>query len=64
MTDGYGGYEKVVKAEGLVHLGCWAHVRRKFEDALRVQGKGKTGRAAKRLHATMCCAGNERKRLE
>lgn len=49
MTDGYGGYDKVAKTEGLVHLGCWAHVRRKFVDAQRVQGKGKTGRADQAL---------------
>ncbi len=27
--------------EGTVHVGCWAHVRRKFKDALKVSGKGK-----------------------
>ena len=49
MTDGYGGYDKAVKTEGLMHLGCWAHVRRKLVDAQRVQGKGKTGRADQAL---------------
>ena len=49
MTDGYGGYDKVVKAEEIQRLGCWAHVRRKFVDAKRVQGKGKIGRADQAL---------------
>lgn len=38
QTDGYAGYNSV---EGAVHVGCWAHVRRKFNDALEVSGKGK-----------------------
>lgn len=49
MTDGYGGYDKAVKAEQIQRLGCWAHVRRKFVDAKRVQGKGKIGRADQAL---------------
>ena len=31
QTDGYIGYSKV---ENAIHCGCWAHVRRKFNDAL------------------------------
>ena len=38
QTDGYAGYNSV---EGAIHVGCWAHVRRKFNDALEVSGKGK-----------------------
>ncbi len=49
MTDGYGGYDTVAKAEGIERLGCWAHARRKFIEAQRVQGKGKTGRADQAL---------------
>lgn len=30
-TDGYAGYNKV---EGITRCGCWAHLRRKFVDAL------------------------------
>ena len=30
-TDGYGGYEKV---DGIVRCGCWAHLRRKFVEAM------------------------------
>lgn len=45
MTDGYTGYAKLARAEGVEHLVCFAHVRRRFVDATRVQPKGKRGRA-------------------
>jgi transposase len=38
QTDGYAGYNAV---EGAIHVGCWAHVRRKFDEALRAVPKGK-----------------------
>jgi len=33
QTDGYKGYNAFGKRDGIVHLGCFAHVRRKFLDA-------------------------------
>ena len=45
MTDGYEGYNALARTEGIEHLVCWAHVRRKFVEARRVQAKGKKGRA-------------------
>lgn len=45
MTDGYEGYNAVVAHEGIDHLGCWVHARRRFVDAAKVQPKGKRGRA-------------------
>jgi transposase len=36
MSDGYEAYNAVANANGLVHAGCWAHVRRYLEDARRV----------------------------
>ena len=45
MTDGYEGYNKVVAAQGIEHLACWAHVRRRFVDAAKLQPKGKKGLA-------------------
>ena len=33
LTDGYEAYAKVAATLGLVHAGCLAHARRKFEDA-------------------------------
>ena len=45
MTDGYEGYAKVTRTDGIEHMVCWAHVRRRFVEAVRVQPKGKRGRA-------------------
>lgn len=33
LTDGYEAYASVAQACALVHLGCWAHARRRFVDA-------------------------------
>jgi transposase len=35
QTDGYQAYDRV-GGPGLVHVGCWAHARRKFVDAVKV----------------------------
>jgi transposase len=35
QTDGYSAYERVGGPK-LVHVGCWAHARRKFVDAVKV----------------------------
>ena len=44
QCDGYSAYEKI---EGVIPVGCWAHARRKFHDALIAQpkptGKAKVG---------------------
>jgi transposase len=47
QTDGYAGYNDVVKENDLIHLGCWAHARRKFDETIKAQGKKKqkAGRA-------------------
>jgi len=39
QTDGYEGYNAVVASQELTHIGCWAHVRRKFHEAVQAQGK-------------------------
>jgi len=44
MTDDYAGNAQGAQA-GVERLGCWAHTRRKFVEAQKVQPKGKTGRA-------------------
>jgi transposase len=36
QTDGYIGYEAIGEREGIRHVGCLAHIRRKFEEARRV----------------------------
>ena len=43
MTDGYEPYDTIADRHGLVHLGCWAHARRRFYDALKVLPKDKRG---------------------
>ncbi|MDR5876298.1 IS66 family transposase [Vreelandella gomseomensis] len=45
VTDGYEGYAEVVRRNGITQAGCWAHARRKFVEAQKVQPKGKTGKA-------------------
>jgi transposase len=37
LTDGYEAYGKVCAEYGLTALGCWAHVRRKFDEAIKAQ---------------------------
>ncbi|MGH9486039.1 MAG: IS66 family transposase, partial [Terriglobales bacterium] len=44
MVDGYSGYAEACDRYGILRLGCWAHCRRKFVDAQRLQPKGKTGK--------------------
>lgn len=41
MTDGYEGYNAIAQREGVEHICCWAHVRRKFVEAQRAQPKPK-----------------------
>jgi transposase len=45
MTDGYSGYNELVRTDGIEQLICWAHVRRRFVEAVKVQPKGKRGLA-------------------
>jgi len=42
VTDGYAAYQSLTQA---THAGCWAHARRKFHDALKVQQGKRTGKA-------------------
>jgi transposase len=39
QTDGYVGYDRFDEKAGVVHVGCFSHARRKFDEALRGQGK-------------------------
>lgn len=39
QTDGYTGDDFLDKKEDIYHMGCWAHVRRKFVDADKAKGK-------------------------
>ena len=42
LTDGYEAYSAAIQAHALTHAGCWAHVRRKFEEARKVQAQPDT----------------------
>ena len=46
LTDGYSGYEEIVKSEGLIRAGCWAHARRKYYEA-RLDDRGRCGQMLK-----------------
>ena len=43
QTDGYSGYNGL---KDVVHVGCWAHARRKFEEARQAVPKGKRSSTA------------------
>ena len=43
QSDGFGGYEAVGKRDGVVHVGCLAHARRMFDEALKAQPVGNRG---------------------
>ncbi|WP_165671673.1 IS66 family transposase [Metapseudomonas otitidis] len=60
MTDDYAGYNAVAQQDGIEHLACWAHARRKFVEAQKVQPKGKVGRADMALNLINKLYGIER----
>ena len=43
MSDGYEPYAAIAEQHRLVHLGCWAHCRRYFHEALQALPKDKRG---------------------
>ena len=52
QTDGYAGYNLVGSMDTIILFACWAHARRKFDDAVKAlgkKGKLKPGRAQKGL---------------
>lgn len=56
QVDGYDGYNAVGLRSDIVLVGCMAHARRKFDEAVKAQGAhpdnpGKTGKAVEGLHA-------------
>lgn len=51
QTDGYAGYNALAAQEGVVSVGCFAHARRKFDEAIKAQGsKPKAGKATHGLN--------------
>jgi transposase len=52
QTDGYAGYNLVGSQDTVILFACWAHARRKFDEAVKAlgkKGKLKSGRAQKGL---------------
>jgi len=50
QSDGFSGYDFLDHNQDIIHVGCWAHVRRKFIDVVKASGKrksvkGRTGNA-------------------
>jgi len=43
QTDGYAGYNRVCRENGLTRIGCWDHARRKFIEASRAAPAKKRG---------------------
>jgi transposase len=46
QTDGYKGYEEIGELPGIIHVGCWAHVRRKFDEAAKASKKAASAHEA------------------
>lgn len=41
QTDGYAGYNFLDEEKDVIHIGCWAHCRRGFNDVIKAQGKNR-----------------------
>jgi len=41
QTDGYAGYDFLDELPDILHVGCWAHARRKFIEVIQARGKEK-----------------------
>ena len=46
QSDGYAGYNILEGEGGIMRVGCWAHARRKFVDALKCAPRGGEGTVA------------------
>lgn len=46
QTDGFSGYDFLDRQAGVRHAGCLAHVRRKFMEVVKAQGKNRTSGSA------------------
>jgi len=49
QSDAFSGYDRMEENPGIVHLGCWAHARRKFFDVIKVKKKIRSKRNPKTL---------------
>ena len=53
QTDGFSGYDFLDRQAGARHAGCWGHVRRKFMEVVRAQGKNRTSGSADQALSTI-----------
>jgi len=44
QSDDYNGYDYLARKKAIVHLGCWAHVRRRFFDVVKTRKKNRGNR--------------------
>jgi transposase len=51
QSDDYNGYDYLSGKKGIIHLGCWAHARRKFMDVVKVRKKHRGNRGNPRTLA-------------
>lgn len=51
-TDGYAGYHSL--PEEITVVGCWAHARRKFDEALKLVPQGKRGNSGPLIGKRFC----------
>ncbi|MEW5994662.1 MAG: IS66 family transposase [Candidatus Zixiibacteriota bacterium] len=42
QTDGYVGYDFIDRRDDIIHVGCWAHARRKFVELIKSAGKNRS----------------------
>jgi transposase len=47
QTDGYKGYNGLAEDSGIIHIGCWAHARRKFHEVIKARQPVKKGKPQK-----------------
>ena len=47
QTDGYKAYNFLDQTEGIVHIACWAHARRKFHEVIKARKPTKKGKPQK-----------------
>jgi transposase len=41
QSDGYSGYDRLTRSGRIIHIGCWAHARRKFIEVINARKRNK-----------------------
>jgi transposase len=60
QTDGYEGYDAAVRGmPGIIHVGCFAHARRKFYEASKVTNKPQSAEEGMKYIRKLYCIENE-----